>query len=396
MFRTKGARRLLLLLGWAAALAVLWSRGSVLYKPGMASVGSQDFVEYWAAARLLLQGNNPYDPAALLEVEQAAGWPEPNPLLMWNPPWALALALPLALLPFELATLIWLLLQVGLVLASGALLWRFYAPGDSRFWIGMILTIPFVPGTFALIIGQISPWLLVGVTGFLCAQRSRRDLLAGASLALLMIKPHIAYLFWLAALWWALQSRRPRVLAGWLVALISASAVVLLFDPNLFTHYLTALASPPLYWATTTFGLWLRVAFGLERRWLQFLPSLLGLVGLIIWLWRRRGPWRWQNAASPLLLASVLTAAFGWSLDQLVLYPVVVDLVTRLRSSGPARWAFVLGVLAAAQAGLLILNRYQVPEAYNVWHAPVLAIIYWWVVRHEPTHGTNETEGVVT
>jgi hypothetical protein len=211
-----------------------------------------------------------------------------------------------------------------------------------------------------------------------------------------MIKPHIAYLFWLAALWWGWRGHRGRVLVGWLAALISASAVVLLFEPSLFAHYLTAYASPPLHWATTTFGLWLRIVFGLERRWLQFLPSLLGLVGLIIWLRRRRGPWRWQDAASPLLLASVLTAAFGWSLDQLVLYPVVVDLVTRSRSSGPARLAFVLGVLAAAQAGLLILNRYEFQEAYNVWHAPVLAILYWWVVRNEPTQGTNEREGVLT
>ena len=32
-----------------------------------------DFVEYWAAARLTLDGQNPYDPALLLPPQQAAG-----------------------------------------------------------------------------------------------------------------------------------------------------------------------------------------------------------------------------------------------------------------------------------------------------------------------------------
>ena len=381
-------RRLWLLLALAGGLALLWLRRSALYGPGFGFVGSHDFIEYWSAARLLWHGGNPYDPAALLAVERAAGWPEPQPLLMWNPPWTLALVLPLALLPFRFATVVWLLLRLGLVLGSGVLLWRYFAPGDGRYWIGLALAAGFVPGLFALQMGQISPWLLAGVVGFLWAERSRRDVLAGGALALLMIKPHVAYLFWLAALGWAWRNRRRWVLIGWLAALIAASGLVLLFASDVFTNYLAAAARPPLYWATPTLGTWLRLFFGLERRWLQFLPSLVGGVALLAWFWRRRRrPWRWEAVAAPLVLVSALTAAFGWSLDQVVLLPVVVALVSRLRTATPARRAAMLGALGMFQLALLAQNRCQVSDVFYIWHPLALAGLYRWGVSHDSGYG---------
>ena len=389
-------RRLWLLLALAGGLALLWLRKSALYGPGFGFAGSHDFIEYWSAARLLWHGGNPYDPATLLAVERAAGWPEPQPLLMWNPPWTLVLVLPLALLPFGLATVVWLLLRLGLVLGSGVLLWRYFAPGDGRYWIGLALAAGFVPGLFALQMGQISPWLLAGVVGFLWAERSQRDVLAGGALALLMIKPHIAYLFWLAALGWAWWSRRRGVLMGWLAALIAASGLVLLFAPDIFTNYLAAAARPPLYWATPTLGTWLRLFFGLERRWLQFLPSLVGGLALLVWwFWRRRRLWRWEAVAAPLLLASASTAAFGWSLDQVVLLPAVVDLVGRLRTAPTARKATVLGVLAAFQCALLVQNLHEVNDVFYIWHPLALAGLFLWGgTRHRARGAKGKAIGV--
>jgi hypothetical protein len=247
----------------------------------------------------------------------------------------------------------------------------------------MLLAVPFWPTLFALIVGQISPWLLLGVVGFLHAERSRRDLLAGASLALLMIKPQVAYLFWLAALWWAWHTRRWRVVAGWLGMLTVATGLVLLFAPEVFASYLAVPRGPLLDWATATVGIWLRVLFGLDRHWLQFVPSLLGILGLALWLRKRRGPWRWQYVASPLLLASVATTAYGWSHDHLVLLPVVVDLVARLRQGSLARKIAVISALIASQVAIWMLNQYGFPDAFNFWHAPVLALIYWLGTSHD-------------
>jgi hypothetical protein len=155
------------------------------------------------------------------------------------------------------------------------------------------------------------------------------------------------------------------------------SGIVTLFVSDLFANYSSALANPPVDWATATLGAWLRFFFGLERNWLQFLPSLAGLLGLGVWLWRRRGPWRWAAVASPLLLTSALTTSFGWSYDQVVLLPVVVDLVARLRLASLVRQVAVLGALVLSQTGLWTLNQLGANEVFYVWHVPALTVIYW-------------------
>src|SRR5436190_21596731 len=67
-----------------------------------------DFVEYWAAAKLTLDGKNPYDPALLLPLQKAAGRDTDEAIMMWNPPWSLTAVLPVGLISPRLAQLLWL------------------------------------------------------------------------------------------------------------------------------------------------------------------------------------------------------------------------------------------------------------------------------------------------
>jgi hypothetical protein len=392
--RGRAFRRLIIVIAAVNVLLVLFQRGPGDYASGFPPIGGTDFVQYWSAARLLVGGGNPYDPATLFSMEQSVGWPHPESLLMWNPPYALALVLPVAHLPFNLATLAWLALQLELILGSGVLSWRYFAREDDRFRIGLLVALAFVPTLLALRLGQISPWLLVGVVGFLWAERSKRDFLAGGALALLMIKPQVAYLFLAAALWWAWRSRRWRVLAGGLGALLIGSGLVFLVSPGIVANYLAAMTRPPLHWLPPTIGTWLRLLFRPAPSWLQFLPSVVGLLGLAVWLWRRRGPWRWQSVASPLLLASFLTTSFGWTYDQIILLPVVVDLVSRLRWVSKRQRLTVLGALALFQVTLLLQNHWQIGDQYSIWHGFGLAGLYLWVAAQQPdVEGATSLEG---
>src|SRR4030095_6755611 len=76
----------------------------------------RDFVEYWAASRLLLTGNNPYGTQELFELQQSVGWNDSIPLLMWNPPWTLSFTLLFGLASFDVAQVLWLLLNTFIVL----------------------------------------------------------------------------------------------------------------------------------------------------------------------------------------------------------------------------------------------------------------------------------------
>jgi hypothetical protein len=330
----------------------------------------------------LWQHRDPYDPEELLRVEQGAGWNQAETLRVWNPPWALPLALLPALLPFGLAALAWLVLQVLSILLSGLLLWTFFARGDGRAWIGVLLAAGFAPALFTVQLGQVSAWLLIGIVGFLYAQRSGRDGLAGASLALLMIKPHVTFLFLVAALWWSLRYRRPRVLVGWILTLAAASGIAIALSPSLVEGYLAT--APPMDWAAPAVGAWLRLAVGLQHSWVQFLPMALGSVGLVAWLLVRRAPWQWEHTTGPLLLTSVVAAAYGWTFDQVVLLPAVVDLVGRLRSTPRARQVSALVALGLCEVALILQHLVQPNMFYDVWHPLALAGLYWWGVAGQP------------
>src|SRR5262249_41648918 len=150
-------------LALAAALLVLILQ---VRSGGLLALPLHDFVEYWAAGRLLLEGENPYDPERIRDMERQAGRSDEG-ILMWNPPWALPLVLPFALLDVRTGHLVWLLVNLVVVAGCADLLWRHFGGSAARRVVALLVACTFLPTYFALIAGQISPWLLLGAAGFL-------------------------------------------------------------------------------------------------------------------------------------------------------------------------------------------------------------------------------------
>lgn len=340
---------------------------------------ADDYVEYWAAGRLNLTGGNPYAADQLLPLERAAGRTT-EVLMMWNPPYTLALAMPFALAGYPAARLLWLLLNVVAVMVAAAWWWRLSDGSPRRWWAAQLVAFTFFPAVAVLRMGQIGPLLLLGVVGFVRYEQKHRDGTAGALLALIAIKPHLLYLIWPALLLWIAQTRRWRILAGAAAALLAATAVALLANPQVIGQYLAAAAADsPLVWATPTFGSLLRLLFGFDRRWLQFAPLAPGLLWLLIYWRRHRAGWRWADRMPLLLLVSVVTTAFGWSFDQVVLLPAVWDVVRRAIARPPAPQAgglcYIFGAYVAINIGAWALYS-RVSDFWQIWLAPALLIWY--------------------
>jgi len=220
-----------LLLG-AALIAALgfigWKGSQLLSDPSI--LRPDDYVEYWAAGRLNADGLNPYDGTLLLPLERDAGRDTDEPVMMWNPPWTLSLAMPVGLLPARAGQLLWLLVSFVLVVGSADQLWRLYGGPTDRRWVSWLLALTFLPTLFVLQAGQIGPFILVGVAGFLVFHRARLPWLAGACAALMAIKPHLVYLFWIALAGWVLRRPLPdraKVIAGGLAAGLVATLIPL-------------------------------------------------------------------------------------------------------------------------------------------------------------------------
>ena len=118
-------RSVLMGLALAAALAAIcWKGARLLSDPTV--LPPDDFVEYWAAGRLNALGQNPFEGSLLLPLEREAGRDTDEPVMMWNPPWTLSLAMPVGLLPARIAQLLWLAVSLLLVVACADRLWLVY------------------------------------------------------------------------------------------------------------------------------------------------------------------------------------------------------------------------------------------------------------------------------
>src|SRR5262249_30090088 len=154
------------------------------------------------------RGANPYDPESLHELQNAAGRGAPFPIMMWNPPWTLCLAMPLGLLPVRLARLLWFVVNLGVLAFCAGALWRLHRGPPRRRWLAWAVAFTFLPTHFLLWSGQIAPFILLGVIVFLSEQGRGRLWSAGAATVLIAIKPQLVYLFWVALLLWSIDRRR--------------------------------------------------------------------------------------------------------------------------------------------------------------------------------------------
>ena len=330
-----------------------------------------DFIEYWAAARLTLDGENPYDQAKLLPLQKAAGRDTDEAVMMWNPPWSLAVVLPLGLFSAREAQLLWLLVNLAAIGFCGDRLWlRFGGSRDKR-WIGWAVALGFMPTLFALQSGQIGPLLLLGAVLFLECERRGWQFAAGAATVLLAVKPHLAYLVWAAILCDALVRRRGGMILGGLTAGIVATSIPLAFNSLLLNQYGDAVANrPPAQWLSPTLGSLLRLAFGEEQFRLQFVSVLIGLAWFA-WHWKQAGPhWNWTEQLPVLLLVSFATAPYGaWPFDMVLLLPAIVKLVTLQRIG-------TLIALVAVNLACLLMNLFHTGSFAFIWVPPAILAVY--------------------
>jgi hypothetical protein len=243
-----------------------------------------------------------------------------------SPPPVAWLAVPLTLLPFQVAYFVWSALLLG------ALGWTWYlaAPGTGRLrLVHLAAAIGWLPVIYGLQLGQPGLFVALGVAGSYALLRRDRPFWAGVALGALVLKPQLAFLVPAALL----VSGRYRAFWGSVVA-IGALALIaaLLVGPTGISTYqerLNFAASVPVNRELTIAGLLGNVAVArviqvvlamwalvlayrlraLGHEWV-FIPALVGglvaspylhlddlvMLGLAGWLFLRTSPrpgWSW-------------------------------------------------------------------------------------------------------
>jgi len=351
----------------AALIMILpWSDGPI---------GKGDFIGYWSASRLLLEGRDPYDVDALRSVQQQA-YPERGYLIYtWNPPWLLVLLLPMAALPFQTAAQVWLLSNVVVMVGCSLWLWRVVTGehGGRGYLIAALAGVLFPPTLAAIGVGQIVPWVLLASIGLFVGQRrhSYSDRVAGL-LSIVLLKPQVTYLAVSQSVWLAFRQRRWGYFVIGAASVLALVAVLTLLDSTWLTSYLGNVGARGLTeWKTPTLGGAILLVWPMG--WLRYLG--LAAVAVIPWMERRLSA---KPAAMSLALPLALGAAlapFGWSFDQILLLPMVLQLLDwsrRLRRG----WMYV------GLVGLYVIPfamRVSQADEFSYLWVPWLALGLYWV-----------------
>lgn len=352
-----------------------------------------DFLQYWAAGRLNATGGNPYDADRLLELQRSAGRPADKPaVMMWNPPWALTLAMPFGMMPPRTAQLLWLLAQVAIVVFCADRMWSYFG-GESRFRpLAWGLSLGFYPVMYIVFAGQSSGWLLLGLAGLLLsADRRCAPLIPFAA-----IKPHLFVPIWIALACEAGRTRRGlAVLSAGLSAGLIAVLAPTLVNPDVWQQYFEAMSRPmdaahsPLSgWKSPLIGYWVRAALSPDAFWMQAVPTLLVAVGTLTYWWKRRTDWNWHVEAPRLVLAGMMAAPYGaWPYDQIVLLvPVAAGLAHLSRVGLASQRIFGFAALAVLNGIALTIREGE----HFVWLPPAIAVWYAWASTVKPSVPVEE------
>jgi hypothetical protein len=224
-------------------------------------------------------------------------------------------------LGYQNAFAAWTLFSIVVVTGCAHRAWNLYSSKQSS--APALLSLLFGPTLVLLMLGQFAVLVLLGVTLFLDSAERRRDLLSGASILLILVKPHIALLFLIAIVLWAVQYRRWSIILSAIFTVLAASALMIAINPHLFVQYLDFVRTfagertpyPNLggfFYAST------------GQHVLAFIPELIGIAWLVIFWRRHRTNWDWKTDGILVLLVSVACSYYSFPFDKVVILPAMM------------------------------------------------------------------------
>jgi hypothetical protein len=292
-------------------------------------------------------------------------------LFMRNPPWGLPLAAPLGLIGVRIGALLWSLLMLGCLVLSVHLLWRMHGrPANRLHW----LALSFGPALICVMMGQTSLLALLGFVLFLYLHRTR-PFLAGVSLWLCMLKPHLFVPFGVVLLVWIVISRSYRLMAGAVAAMAASCILTWWLYPAAWSDYAhmmhgAGLDTEYIPCIIVVLRLWLSP----HAMWLQYIPPALGCAWALGWFWPRRHAWDWTRYGSILVLVSLVAAPYSWIYDGGLAIPALLQGAYLTRS----RALLVILAIASLAVEIQLVGGIKITSPLYLWTAP--AWLAWYLL----------------
>ena len=311
----------------------------------------------WIPARLILDGQDPYNPdqqevrriaGNYLGTLLAEGGQVYNTGRAYNavyPYWVELLQLPLGLLDYPTALIVWILLggaalMAGLFLAMSGARRRLAVPFSPLQWaitllLFGLLALTFAPSILHMALGQYSVFILF-LFALLYATSPQQEIIPSLVLAFATMKLQIAALVIALVLLDWLRQRQWRRLIIVFSAVAGLNLAPLIYNPAALSNWFTVnfMSQKQAIRAISAAPSWWGVADDLNRNSLIAIALPLSLLTLALLLPQLRGK---QDAVAALpltLIVSLLVTFYTFSYDQVLLIIPFVYLWMRLQNRG--------------------------------------------------------------
>lgn len=295
-----------------------------------------DFSQVWIAGESVLAGHpaDPFDPARHAAAQQAV-FGQPDAFYGWHyPPYFLAIAAPLALMPYLVALAVWQLSSFALYLA----VMRCILPGGTA----LLATVAF-PAVFVNVGHGHNGFLTAAVLGGALLCLETRPLLAGVLFALVAYKPQFGLVVPVVLLvrgYW----RTIATAGGTLVAMTAATVWAFgtgpwrAFQASLGFTRKVVLEQGDTGWEKIQSAF---AAIRMEGGSIGQAYAVQGAVtaltlAALIWQWRRGTDLRLR--ATSLLAAALLTTPYSLDYDMVILGPALAFLISYQLERGFRTW----------------------------------------------------------
>jgi hypothetical protein len=344
----------------------------MVQEPAPLPWGGSDFIQFYVANRLVLDGENPYDRTRAMALQADLGMRLPMPT--FAPPWSFLPSLPFVGLPLNQAILANIIVN-ALLLIVCVLLWiqLLKPPSQERWMLLVIATLTWLPNLAVLGLGQLSLWPLFGFTGWLWCTRRGWRVTGSVCLVLMVIKPHLGLVLGFFALGRWYKQKDWLSLVTFTGSLIALTLVTVVFRSTIWSEYLASLQSgkAPTDFHTATLEC-------LGRRWWG---SSFTYVGVALWLAGMVAAFLAgiRSLVPGGLIAcclAIMTVPYAFSFDMVLLLPAWILALCFYFERAPGWQVALVGMIVAN--AWLIAGKYLPWTETAYWPVPWIVLLITW------------------
>jgi hypothetical protein len=215
-----------------------WIIASLVFAAYVFVEYGQDFPDYYAAARVLLNRGNPYDYVQVAHVMiDTVGWADYNPF--FYPPWFAWFITPFATLPYQIARVVWMIFNSALWIFGLLRMQQiidFPTKGWRRWLVYLLVTFLFAWTTWKF--EQAGILLFVLMIEILISFKKAQWNRMGIFMALVLFKPNVMFLPITALMLWLILHKKWLPVRNAFIALLFLVVVTTILTPDWYRPFL--------------------------------------------------------------------------------------------------------------------------------------------------------------